>query len=344
MIHLAAQPLVRESYRDPRDHVETNVDGHLQRARGGRGDRRRSRAHVVVTTDKVYRNVNQVGGYREADPLGGARPVQRLEGDGRPAHPVLDRRASPAPPTAIARAGNVIGGGDVCADRLLPDLIARVRRGRARPHPLPGRRPAVAARARLPQRLPHARRRPARRAAGTGEWNFGPGPDSFVTVGQVADLVAASFGAPAGYDLAERQPTRGRTSGARLPQGAASTLGWRNRLGFEQALEWTVEWERAASDGQDLSVVTRTQLGRFWRNNQKTPPREPAGTGRRSSDSACSAHVGHSLLREDFGSNSSPQILRISSTKSALGPSPGDAQRPAKAATSRGPYRASHPR
>ena len=121
VVHLAAQPLVRASYQDPRGTIETNVLGTLSvlegiAAVGG------IKAAVMVTTDKVYRNVGQLDGYREADALGGHDPYSASKA-------MADILISswvdsfPGAPTAIARAGNVIGGGDVSADRLLPDLL-----------------------------------------------------------------------------------------------------------------------------------------------------------------------------------------------------------------------------
>ena len=89
-------------------------------------------AAVIVTTDKVYRNVNQVWGYRESDPLGGDDPYSASKAMAD----LLTQswaKSFPGPPTAIARAGNVIGGGDVSPDRLLPDLIRAYQRGE-RPH------------------------------------------------------------------------------------------------------------------------------------------------------------------------------------------------------------------
>src|SRR5690606_18108892 len=86
------------------------------------------RAAVVVTTDKVYRNVNQVEGYVESDPLGGSDPYS----SSKAMADILTQswvQSFPGSPTAIARAGNVIGGGDVSSDRLVPDLMNSFSRG-----------------------------------------------------------------------------------------------------------------------------------------------------------------------------------------------------------------------
>ena len=166
------------------------------------------------------------------------------------------------PPTAIARAGNVIGGGDVSPDRLLPDLIASHQRG-ARPQlRYPGAvRPwqhvldCLNGYLTLVDALLQGR--------GLGEWNFGPEVDSFVSVGEVADLVATSFGAPTGYSLAERQPHEAGLL-ALDSRKAQVELGWRNLLSFEPALEWTLEWEAAVDEQMPADRISLQQLQRYW--------------------------------------------------------------------------------
>jgi CDP-glucose 4,6-dehydratase len=122
VVHMAAQALVRESYREPRDTYETNAIGTLSVLEAVAATTS-VRAHVVVTTDKVYRNNDQEVGYVETDALGGDDPYSASKA-------MADLLAQswihsfPGVPTAIARAGNVIGGGDISRDRLLPDLTA----------------------------------------------------------------------------------------------------------------------------------------------------------------------------------------------------------------------------
>ena len=161
VLHLAAQPLVRESYQDPRTTFETNVTGTLNVLEAVQNTPS-VKAHVVITTDKVYRNVNQESGYVESDPLGGDDPYS----SSKAMADLLTQSwvtSFPGAPTAIARAGNVIGGGDVSRDRLLPDLLTAFRDGRAAVLRVPESGAAVATRTRLPQRLPRARRRAPRR-------------------------------------------------------------------------------------------------------------------------------------------------------------------------------------
>ena len=145
-----------------------------------------------MTTDKVYRNIDQEAGYVETDALGGNDPYSASKAMAD----LLAQswiRSFPGAPTAIARAGNVIGGGDISRDRLLPDLTAAFARGQT-------------PRLRFPRAV-----RPWQHVldclngyltladallagSGQGEWNFGPGRDSFIEVGQVATLAAELVG------------------------------------------------------------------------------------------------------------------------------------------------------
>ncbi|MFZ4497882.1 MAG: CDP-glucose 4,6-dehydratase, partial [Candidatus Nanopelagicales bacterium] len=129
VIHLAAQPLVRESYLNPRWTFETNVMGTMNVLEAVQ-QTPSVKTQLIITTDKVYRNVNQVAGYVEPDPLGGDDPYSASKA-------MADLLTHSwvtsfgGPPTAVARAGNVIGGGDVCKDRLIPDVIAALASGKA---------------------------------------------------------------------------------------------------------------------------------------------------------------------------------------------------------------------
>ncbi|OBJ50233.1 CDP-glucose 4,6-dehydratase [Mycobacterium sp. 1423905.2] len=260
VVHLAAQSLVRESYRNPRYTYETNAMGTLNVLEAVAGTPS-VRAHLVITTDKVYRNVDQEAGYVETDPLGGNDPYSASKAMAD----LLSQswiRSFPGSPTAIARAGNVIGGGDVSRDRLLPDLMTAYANGQA---PL--------------LRFPRAVR-PWQHVldclngyltlsdallagSGLGEWNFGPGRDSFVEVGQVATLAADLWGGGAHW---ERQPGEHPHEATLLALDSSKAhreLAWRNRLGFRDAVAWTVDWYRRVHAGEDPLAVTQQQIAAF---------------------------------------------------------------------------------
>src|SRR5664280_1522972 len=193
VLHLAAQPLVRESYRDPRYTYETNALGTLSVLQAVEHTPA-VKAQVIVTTDKVYRNVNQIWGYRESEPLGGVDPYSASKAAADLITQSWMAGAGRDVPTAIARAGNVVGGGDVCAARLMVDLVAAFSAG-------------TPVRLRYPEAV-----RPWQhvldclggyldlteallRGESSGEaFNFGPDTRSFVSVGAVATAVASLWG------------------------------------------------------------------------------------------------------------------------------------------------------
>src|SRR6478735_503382 len=131
VLHLAAQSIVRESYRDPVETFSTNVDGTLSVLEVVRAETAVSSC-VVVTTDKVYRNNEWYWGYRETEPLGGDDPYSASKAA---AELVTHSMAVSFPREglgiATARAGNVVGGGDATPDALIPELIGAFADGRA---------------------------------------------------------------------------------------------------------------------------------------------------------------------------------------------------------------------
>jgi CDP-glucose 4,6-dehydratase len=131
VFHLAAQPIVRQSYEEPRETFDTNVMGSVNVLEALRKSKHHAVA-IMITTDKVYENREWIHAYREADPLGGYDPYSASKGAAELAISAYQRsffsqygRPSRDAVTAVAsvRAGNVIGGGDWAADRILPDCI-----------------------------------------------------------------------------------------------------------------------------------------------------------------------------------------------------------------------------
>jgi CDP-glucose 4,6-dehydratase len=260
VIHMAAQPLVRESYRAPRETYETNVMGTLNVIEGVEAVDS-VQAHVVITTDKVYRNVDQEAGYVETDPLGGDDPYS----SSKAMADLMTQswiKSFPGAPTAIARAGNVIGGGDVSPDRLLPDLINSFAEGRppvlrypsaVRPwqHVLDCLNGYLA----LAEALLDGR--------GAGEWNFGPGRESFVDVGTVTTMVAGLWDSDSAWKLDGGENPHEANLLALDASKAQRELGWRNRLSFEESIRWTVDWARDTHAGADALDITRAQIALF---------------------------------------------------------------------------------
>ncbi|MDQ1483121.1 MAG: CDP-glucose 4,6-dehydratase, partial [Actinomycetota bacterium] len=264
VLHLAAQALVRQSYRDPRYTYETNMLGTLNVLQAVE-QTPTVKAQVVVTTDKVYRNVHQSNGYCESDPLGGVDPYSASKAAADLITQSWMKTAGSHVPTAIARAGNVIGGGDVCADRLLVDVVAAL--SAAQP-----------VRIRNPQsvrpwqhvldclhgylRLTDA----LLRGEASGEaFNFGPGPESLVRVGAVATAVASLWGADSSVEIQSRPQVHEAALLALNSDKAALELQWRSSLPFHEALTWTIDWEKQVRGGANARTVSLAQISEFMR-------------------------------------------------------------------------------
>jgi len=269
LFHLAAQSLVRRSYADPLGTVATNVVGTahvLDAARRAPG----LLAAVVVTSDKCYEN--RAGGppYREDEPMGGHDPYSASKGCAELLTTAWRRSffgaGGASAGVASVRAGNVIGGGDWAADRLVPDCVRAFETGR----PVPIRNPAavrpwqhvlepLAGYLRLAERLVEE---PTTYAEA---WNFGPSVDDARPVSWLVDRLTTFWGEGARWerDGGEHQHEAGVLEVD--ASKARSRLGWTPRLGLEDGLRWTVEWYRRRHAGEDAAALTLEQLSSFAR-------------------------------------------------------------------------------
>jgi len=262
VVHLAAQALVRESYRDPRATYETNVLGTFNVLDAVRGTPS-VKAQVIITTDKVYRNDHQIWGYRETDPLGGVDPYSASKAAADLLAQSWIASSGCAVPTAIARAGNVIGGGDVSADRLMVDLVRSFSSGSPVRLRYPDAvRPWQHVLDCLNGYLKLTDALLSGRCAGEA-FNFGPGTEAFVPVGRVAREVAALWGPGSVVSLDDATHPHEAELLALDARKAELRLGWHNRLPFEETLAWTVGWARQVEDGSDPRAVTLAQIDAF---------------------------------------------------------------------------------
>ncbi len=243
VFHLAAQPLVRLSYQQPVDTFATNVLGtaHVLDAVRTLG----SPVPVVnVTSDKCYENREWVWGYREDEAMGGHDPYSASKGCAELVASAY--RRSFGMKIASGRAGNVIGGGDWAADRLVPDLVRAVMAAR----PLVLRRPnAVRPWQNVLEPLSGYLTLGARLLTGDtraeGGWNFGPSEVAPLTVREVADLLVKHWGR--GEVVIDEDPAGPHEAHhLRLDSSkAAAELGWRAMLTPTERVAWTVDWYKA---------------------------------------------------------------------------------------------------
>ncbi|WP_341958982.1 CDP-glucose 4,6-dehydratase [Pseudomonas sp. RC10] len=269
VLHLAAQPLVREGYRDPLGTYSTNVMGTLNlldaiRQMGG------VRACVLVTTDKVYANQEWLWPYRENEPLGGHDPyssskaccellAQSYAASFFPAEDYAEHGLA----LATARAGNVLGGGDFAPERLIPDVLrawsAHDPVTLRYPHAV---RPWQHALEPLAGYLMLAERLYQHGPEYGGAWNFGPSDDDMCSVGDVVATLARHWPQAPGLRV---EPSDMHEAGLlRLDSARArQRLQWKPRWSLEQCLKHTVDWHLAWKRGADMHDFTQRQLALY---------------------------------------------------------------------------------
>ena len=264
VFHLAAQPLVRHSYIEPAATFETNVMGTVNLLEAMRAARS-VKAAVIVTSDKCYHNREWVWGYREDDELGGQDPYSASKACAEMVTSAYRKSflgLSGHKAVATARAGNVIGGGDWAADRLLPDAVRALRRNA----PLVLRNPdsvrpwqhvlePLAGYIILAQKLYYDGERYS------GAFNFASDAEDAIPVARLAEIAIRHWGSGSWRAAtgSEANSSPREASYLRLDTGKArQLLGWRPRLPLEQAVKMTIDWYREAlrrpqSDMYDLS-------------------------------------------------------------------------------------------
>ena len=260
IIHLAAQSLVRESYRVPVETFDINVTGTLNVLEATR-ELKNLKASLIITTDKVYKNHNLLRGYVETDELGGDDPYSASKASADIATQSWIKCFANSP-VAIARAGNVVGGGDWAQDRIIPDLV-----GAYSKNSLPVLRYPDAIRpwqhvldclngylALINKQLSEGV---------SGEWNFGPDLSEKYSVGELVTNFANAWGIQsepwvldsnshpheAGYLLLDSSKAR-------------ELLTWSDKLSFDKKIQWTVEWYKSLNEESALEL-TRSQIMSF---------------------------------------------------------------------------------
>ena len=266
VFHLAAQPTVLRGHREPKLTLDTNVGGTTNILEAVRKSECVG-ALVVVTSDKCYRNVEWVWGYRENDALGGHDPYSASKAGAELVYETYNEsffRPGDRVFAASARAGNVIGGGDWSEDRIVPDCI----RALLRDEPIPIRNPTATRPWQhvldpLHGYLMLADRLLQRDAGAVGSWNFGPKLPANVTVLQVAEQLVSRWGKGTITTDASVNAVRESNILALDSTKAMHALGWYPRWKTSNAINETADWYRAFADAEDITAFTTEQLARF---------------------------------------------------------------------------------
>jgi len=267
VFHLAAQPLVRLSYREPAMTWETNVMGTVNVLEAVRTSPS-VRGCVVVTSDKCYENREWPWGYRETEAMGGHDPYSASKGATELV--VASYRRSyfnndDGCRLATGRAGNVIGGGDWSADRIVTDFVASILGGR----PLSLRNPTATRPWQhvlepLSGYLDLGRRLLQENGSAYADgWNFGPSEESVVTVQELANLLVARWGI--GKVVTDINVDHPHEAGLlKLDCSKARfRLGWHSVWGIQETTSRVVDWYKEQSEGGNALQRTQEQIASF---------------------------------------------------------------------------------
>jgi len=263
LIHMAAQPLVRLSYREPVETYATNVMGTVHVLEAAR-QCPHLRAIVSVTTDKCYENREWPWGYREHEALGGSDPYSSSKGCSELVSAAYRQSFFGTPHAAAlatARSGNVVGGGDWAAERLVPDILRAFERQQAVVLRNPNAtRPWQHVLEPLSGYLTLAEHLCAEGHACAESWNFGPRDDDAQPVQWIVERMATVWGHGAQW-----QPDTGthphEAQCLKLDiSKAKARLGWQPRWPLALALQKTVEWHQAYLSGADMRAYTLQQI------------------------------------------------------------------------------------
>ena len=249
VFHLAAQPLVRNSYENPRETSEVNIMGTLNVLEAVRKNDSVCSV-VVITTDKCYENKEQIYGYREIDPLGGYDPystskacAELLVSSYRSSFMNPECYSTHHKVISSARAGNVIGGGDWSRDRIVPDCIKALVEGRTIEVRNPcSIRPWQHVLEALGGYLLLASKMYNRGTAYGGAWNFGPDFDSIAQVKDIVEVIINKWGSGNWVDVSGSKDLHEANLLSLDCTKAKRHLEWKPKLNIIKAVEYTVEW------------------------------------------------------------------------------------------------------
>ena len=266
IFHMAAQPLVRRSYKEPIETFDTNVMG-TAHILNSVINHQSSKWVVVITTDKVYKNFKKLEGYSEDEPLGGNDPYSASKASAEfvvTAWRTITNQSKNKVLICSARAGNVIGGGDSAEDRLLPDLIRGFKSNsmsiirnpnsiRPWQHVLDPLYGYLLIGSML-----------MKNAQVSLSYNFGPGEKSKLTVEQVSSFACSLWPESKGFEV--------KVSSTDVPESeflwlssvlAGKELGWKNSLDAQEAIRWTIDWEKKTMLESPLKIMDE-QIAKFY--------------------------------------------------------------------------------
>lgn len=267
VLHLAAQPIVRTSYKDPVGTYESNVLGTVNILEAVRASDS-VKSFVNITTDKVYLNKEWAWGYRENEELCGYDPYSNSKSCSELVtysyrNSFFNEETSPA--ISTARSGNVIGGGDYATDRIIPDCIRAVEEGKEIILRNPNStRPYQHVLECLRGYLTLAKAQYEDKSF-AGSYNFGPDDESCVTTGELATLFCENWGQGAAWKNVSEANAPHEANFLKLDCSKSKTvLGWYPQWEIRDAMEKIVEWKKAVQSGISASEITDIQIKDYF--------------------------------------------------------------------------------
>lgn len=266
VFHLAAQALVRRSYADPKTTYDTNIGGAINLMEAV-NKTESVRALVFVTSDKCYKNIEVSRGYKETDELGGRDPYSASKAAAELVfssyfESFLAKRDNFG--GATVRAGNVIGGGDWAADRIIPDCVRALSKNQPIVLRFPNAtRPWQHVLEPLSGYIQIADNLLSSPAKFNGAWNFGPAESDKYSVLDVAKQAVDIWGS--GEINIEQAPPQMHEAGLLHLncEKANSQLNWFPQWNFKQTMINTVSWYRQAHDGSQIRALSESQIEKY---------------------------------------------------------------------------------
>lgn len=262
VFHLAAQPIVRESYLNPKETLDVNIGGVTNVLECCRLSKK-VKVIVNVTSDKCYHNKEWIWAYRENDPLGGYDPYSASKGCSellttayRNSFFNPDNFDKYGKSISSVRAGNVIGGGDWQTDRLIPDCIKALENNQSISIRNPNAtRPWQHVLEPLGGYLLLASKMFLEPTKYCGAWNFGPNHESVISVGELVNLLVKKWGDGNWIDISNNDEPYETKLLSLDTNKVRYKLGWKPRWDIKTCIEKTLEWYKYSSDDfYDLCV------------------------------------------------------------------------------------------
>ena len=266
VLHLAAQPIVRDSYKDPRYTYEVNVMGTVNILECIRTANGNVKSFLNVTTDKVYQNNEWVWGYRETDALDGFDPYSNSKSCSELVTHSYSKSFFQYSDVKIstARAGNVIGGGDFANDRIIPDCARATKAGQTifvrNPNSI---RPYQHVLEPLLVYLMICEKQYIDKSF-AGNYNVGPNDSDCITTGELVDRFCSSYGENCSWTYNKEENAPHEANFLKLDCSLLKNkFGWKPEWNINQTIDKTVEWYKAWIKKEDINAVMNSQIKDF---------------------------------------------------------------------------------